>query len=68
MDNIYNQMEPSKNKDDHAIFSKEGPNLNSPALTNNPNVIPNIYKLKNNKSKRENLILILIHQIMEKLK
>ena len=38
----------SKNRDDQAIFSKEGPNLISPELTNNPNVIPNIYKLKNN--------------------
>ena len=38
----------SKNKDDQAIFSKEGPNLISPELTNNPNVIPNIYRLKNN--------------------
>ena len=38
----------SKNKDDQAIFSNEGPNLISPELTNNPNVIPNIYKLKNN--------------------
>ena len=33
------------------MFSKEGPNLISPALTNNPNVIPKIYKLKNNISK-----------------
>ena len=38
----------SKNKDDQAIFSNEGPNLISPELTNNPNVIPNIYRLKNN--------------------
>ncbi len=38
----------SKNKDDHAIFSNDGPNLISPALTNNPSVIPKIYKLKNN--------------------
>jgi len=30
------------------MFSKEGPNLMSPELTNNPNVIPNMYKLKNN--------------------
>ena len=41
----------NKNKDDQAIFSKEGPNLISPELTNKPNVIPNIYKLKNNISK-----------------
>ena len=41
----------NKNRDDHAMFSKEGPNLISPALTNNPNVIPKIYKLKNNISK-----------------
>ena len=45
-------MQPSgasKNKDDQAIFSNEGPNLIRPALTNKPNVIPKIYKLKNNK-------------------
>ena len=41
----------NKNKDDQAIFSKEGPNLISPALTNNPNVIPKMYKLKNNRSR-----------------
>ena len=41
----------NKNKDDQAIFSKDGPNLISPALTNKPKVIPKIYKLKNNKSK-----------------
>ena len=40
----------SKNNDDQAMFSKEGPNLNRPALTNKPNVIPKIYKLKNNKN------------------
>ena len=39
----------SKNKDDQAIFSNEGPYLISPALTNKPRVIPKIYKLKNNK-------------------
>ena len=39
----------SKNKDDQAIFSKDGPNLIRPALTNRPSVIPKIYKLKNNK-------------------
>ena len=38
----------NKNKDDQAIFSKDGPNLIKPELTNKPNVIPNIYKLKNN--------------------
>ena len=38
----------SKKSDDHAIFSKDGPNLNSPALTNSPSVIPNRYKLINN--------------------
>ena len=38
----------SKNREDQAIFSKEGPNLISPELTNKPNVIPKIYKLKNN--------------------
>ena len=37
----------NKNKDDHAIFSKEGPNLNNPEQTNSPSVIPNKYKLKN---------------------
>ena len=41
----------SKNKDDQAIFSNEGPNLISPALTNKPRVIPKIYKLKNSKKR-----------------
>ena len=41
----------NKNKDDQAIFSKDGPNLIKPALTNKPRVIPKIYKLKNNKNK-----------------
>ena len=40
----------NKKRDDHAIFSKEGPNLIRPATTNNPKVIPKMYKLKNNKS------------------
>ena len=37
----------SKNIVDQAIFSKEGPNLNRPAETNKPKVIPKTYKLKN---------------------
>ena len=44
-------MQPSganKNKDDQAIFSKDGPNLIRPALTKRPNVIPKRYKLRNN--------------------
>ena len=45
----------NKNKDDHAIFSKDGPNLINPELTNNPSVIPKKYKLKNkNKSCKPN--------------
>ena len=36
----------SKNIVDHAIFSKDGPNLNNPAETNKPSVIPKTYKLK----------------------
>ena len=36
---------------DQAIFSNEGPNLNNPAETNIPSVIPNIYKLKKRKNK-----------------
>ncbi len=45
----------SKNRDDHAIFSKDGPNLISPELTNNPSVIPKRYKLrKRNKSGKPN--------------
>ena len=36
----------SKNMVDQAIFSKDGPNLNNPAETNKPKVIPKIYKLK----------------------
>ena len=35
-----------RNKDDQAIFSKDGPNLIRPALTNSPRVIPKMYKLK----------------------
>ena len=41
----------SKNKDDQAIFSNEGPYLISPALTNKPSVIPKRYKLKNNRNR-----------------
>ena len=40
-----------RNKEDQAIFSKDGPNLISPALTNKPRVIPKIYKLKNKRSR-----------------
>ena len=41
----------NRNIVDHAIFSKEGPNLSKPAETKIPNVMPNIYKLKNRKNK-----------------
>ena len=41
----------SKNKDDQEIFSNAGPYLNNPEETNNPSVIPKIYKLKNKKNK-----------------
>ena len=41
----------SKNMVDHAMFSKEGPNLSNPAETNKPRVIPKIYKLKKRKNK-----------------
>ena len=41
----------SKNIVDQAIFSKDGPNLNKPADTNRPRVIPKIYKLKKSKAK-----------------
>ena len=41
----------NKNIVDHAMFSKEGPNLNNPADTNKPSVIPKIYKLKKRKAK-----------------
>ena len=47
-------MQPSgasRNSDDQAMFSNEGPNLISPALTNKPKVIPKTYKLKNNNSR-----------------
>ena len=43
-------MHPSganKNNEDQAIFSNAGPNLNNPADTNKPRVIPKIYRLKN---------------------
>ena len=39
----------NKNNEDQAIFSKEGPNLIKPALTNNPKVIPKMQRLKNSK-------------------
>ena len=41
----------NKNIVDQAMFSKEGPNLNNPAETNKPRVIPNRYKLKKRKAK-----------------
>ena len=40
----------SKNKDDHAIFSKAGPYLSKPDETKRPRVIPKTYKLKNKKN------------------
>ena len=39
----------NKNIVDHAIFSKEGPNLSNPEDTRIPKVIPKIYKLKKEK-------------------
>ena len=33
------------------MFSKDGPNLSNPAETNNPKVIPKIYRLKKRKAK-----------------
>ncbi len=47
-------MQPNgakRNIVDQEIFSNDGPNLNRPAETNNPSVIPKIYKLKNRKPK-----------------
>ena len=41
----------NRNIVDQAIFSNEGPNLNNPAETNMPRVIPNMYKLKKSKNK-----------------
>ena len=41
----------NKNKDDQAIFSKDGPNLIKPALTNKPRVIPKYTNLKIIKTK-----------------
>ena len=41
----------NKNIVDHAIFSKEGPNLSNPEDTRIPKVIPKIYKLKKRKNK-----------------
>ena len=42
-----------KNKLAHAIFSKEGPNLNNPEVTKRPRVTPNRYNgnNKNNSGK-----------------
>ena len=42
-------MQPNganKNIVDQAMFSKDGPNLNNPADTKRPKVIPKMYKLK----------------------
>ena len=36
----------NRNIVDQAIFSKDGPNLNSPEATKIPSVIPKIYRLK----------------------
>ena len=36
----------SRNKEDHAIFSNDGPYLISPALTSKPRVIPKNINLK----------------------
>ena len=52
LDNICIPSGASKNKEDQAIFSNDGPYLISPALTNKPRVIPKMYKLKNNKEER----------------
>ena len=41
----------NKNMVDHAIFSKDGPNLNNPAETKRPSVIPNKYRLKKRNAK-----------------
>ena len=38
-----------ENKLAQAIFSKEGPYLNKPDVTSNPNVTPNKYKDNNKK-------------------
>ena len=43
-------MQPSgarKNKLAQAMFSNDGPNLSSPAVTKRPRVTPKIYKLNN---------------------
>tara|TARA_B100000686_G_C15943432_1_gene550016 strand:+ start:114 stop:446 length:333 start_codon:yes stop_codon:yes gene_type:complete len=45
-------MQPSgakKKRLAQAIFSKDGPNLISPEVTNNPKVIPKIYRLNKRK-------------------
>ena len=44
------------------MFSNDGPNLIKPELTNNPRVIPKMYKLRN-KKKKEFLNLKLKFQI-----
>ena len=57
----------NKKREDHAIFSNDGPNLNNPELTNSPRVIPKIYKLKN-KIIKASQVLKLKYQIMVMLK
>ena len=67
LDNICNLKEPSKNRDDQAIFSNDGPNLISPALTNKPMLFQKYINLKIIEAE-ENLNLKLKHQIKEQLK
>ncbi len=46
-------MQPNgakKNRLAHAIFSNDGPNLSSPAVTKRPSVTPKIYRLNNSAS------------------
>ena len=39
----------NRKSEDHATFSKAGPYLSRPETTNNPSVIPKIYKLSKSK-------------------
>ena len=64
---IYASKGASKNKDDQAIFSKEGPNLISPELTNNLKLSQRYINLKI-KLAMENLSLKLKLQTKERLK
>ena len=67
-------MQPSgarKNKLAQAMFSNDGPNLSSPAVTKRPRVTPKIYKLnksKLHKKSSDNPYKFIVLNLRKKLK